>query len=126
MPVRSLTTRVLKWPGRATVEGAARALASRLAAAHPELARFGYFGSYARGDAGVGSDLDLVAVVKHSARPFAERALDFDLSGLPVPGELIVYTEAEWQAMRQRPSRFQSALEAETAWILGEERSGLA
>lgn len=124
MPVRSLTTRVLKWPARATVERAARALASRLAAAHPELARFGYFGSYARGDAGVGSDLDLVAVVTHSARPFAERALDFDFSGLPVPGELIVYTEAEWQAMRGRPSRFQSALEAETVWLLGGEGSG--
>lgn len=121
MPVRSLTTRVLKWPARVTVERAAHALASRLAAAHPELARFGYFGSYARGDAGVGSDLDLVAVVRHSARPFAERALDFDLGGLPVPGELIVYTEAEWQAMRVRPSRFQSALESETVWILGSE-----
>ena len=123
MPVRSLTSCVLKWPARAAVEDAARALAARLAAAHPELARLGYFGSYARGDVGVGSDLDLVAVVKHSSRPFAERALDFDITGLPVPSELIVYTESEWQAMRARLSRFQRALEAESVWLIDRERA---
>lgn len=80
----------------------------------------------ARGNARVSSDLDPVAVVTYSARPFAERPLDFDLTGLPVPGELIVYTEAEWHAMRSRPSRFQRALETETVWIPGEERSGRA
>lgn len=117
MPVRSSTTRVLKWPDRAAVDAAARALAQKLAKTHPELVRMGYFGSYARGDWGVGSDLDLVAVVRESARPFAERALDFDLAGLPVPAELLVYTQAEWRALEERGERFARRLREETVWI---------
>ena len=123
MPVRSLSSPVLKWPGRAEVDAAARALAARIAAAHPELARFGYFGSYARGDFGPGSDLDLVAIVRTSERPFAERPLDFDLSGLPVPAELIVYTEDEWHAAIARGGRFFSALQRGTVWLVQEDVS---
>jgi hypothetical protein len=117
MPVRSSNSRVLKWPGRAAVDAAARALARRVAAAHPELVRLGYFGSYARGDQGVGSDLDLVAVVRDARRPFAERPLDFDTAGLPVPAELLVYTEAEWRALEARGERFAARLRAETVWV---------
>jgi len=110
---------VLKWPGRAEADAAARALAARLGAAHPELVRLGYFGSYARGDFGPGSDLDLVAIVARSARPFAERALEFDLRGLPLPAQLIVYTEGEWRAACARGERFFETLQAETVWVLG-------
>ncbi len=118
MPVRSLSSPVLKWPGRAEVDAAARALAARLSATHPELARLGYFGSYARGDFGPGSDLDLVAIVERSARPFTDRALDFDLRGLPVPAQLVVYTEDEWSAARERGGRFFEALRSETVWLI--------
>lgn len=117
MPERSSNTRVLKWPDRAAVDAAARSLAHGLARAHPELLRLGYFGSYARGDWGVGSDLDLVAVVSESRRPFVERALDFDLAGLPVPAELLVYTDAEWREIERRRDRFAERLRAETVWV---------
>ena len=63
MPVRSLNSSVFKWPDHATVDKAVRSWAQAEAKRHPELQRLGYFGSYARGDWGVGSDLDLVAVV---------------------------------------------------------------
>lgn len=116
MPVRSLNSRVLKWPGRAEVDAAVRALAARLAGAHPELVRFGYFGSYARGDWGPGSDVDLVAVVAHAHRPFEERPLDFDLGRLPVPAELLVYTAAELEAAPPG-ARFRDALKKETVWV---------
>lgn len=43
----------------------------------------------ARGDAGVGSDLDLEAVVEQSALPFERRAVEWDLQSLPVPGDLL-------------------------------------
>jgi predicted nucleotidyltransferase len=79
--------------------------------------RLGYFGSYARGDWGVGSDLDLVVVVSESHRPFAERALDFDVAGLPVPAELLVYTDTEWRELEQRHDRFAERLRAETVWV---------
>jgi predicted nucleotidyltransferase len=58
--------------------------------ARPELRALGYFGSYARGDWGVGSDLDIVAVVATTDVPFDRRALHWDLSTLPVPVDLLV------------------------------------
>ncbi|GAB4445789.1 MAG: hypothetical protein Kow0031_28320 [Anaerolineae bacterium] len=79
--------------------------------------RLGYFGSYARGDWGVGSDLDLVAIVAESSVPFERRALAWDLSQLPVPAELMVYTEAEWQAMQASGSRFARMLVEEAVWL---------
>jgi predicted nucleotidyltransferase len=42
---------------------------------HPEVVRVGYFGSYARGDWGVGSDLDLIIIVDRSDEPFARAVL---------------------------------------------------
>jgi predicted nucleotidyltransferase len=63
--------------------------------------RIGYFGSYARDDWGVGSDLDLVVVLRESHVPFERRALAFDLGSLPVPADLLVYTVEEWDRMSE-------------------------
>jgi len=79
--------------------------------------KLGYFGSYARGDWGMGSDLDIIAVVQASAAPFTERAGAFDISGLPVPGELLVYTDGEWSSMQLEGRRFIRDLERETVWV---------
>lgn len=118
MPVRSLTSSVLRWPDQEHVLRDVRAWVERERARHPELVRLGYFGSYARGDAGVGSDLDLVAVVRASAEPFERRSIDWDLSGLPVPAEILVYTEAEWAELRRRGGRFARMLADEAVWLL--------
>jgi len=59
MPVRSLSSSVLVWPSRHEVVRAARAWAEHDAGRHPELLGLGYFGSFAREDWGVGSDLEL-------------------------------------------------------------------
>ena len=117
MPVRSLSSPVLKWPSREAVERAARDWACGEAPRHPDLVRLGYFGSYARGDAGVGSDLNLVAVVEHSDLPFERRALGWDLSALPVPAEILVYTDAEWDRLEQEDGRFARTLEREARWL---------
>lgn len=118
MPVRSLHSSVLKWPDRVQVDDAARAWAIDAARHHPELLRVGYFGSYARGDWGVGSDLDLVAVVQEAQEPFERRALSWDLSGLPIPAELLVYTVREWERMQAQGGRFARTLQREAVWIL--------
>ncbi|GAA6754877.1 nucleotidyltransferase domain-containing protein [Thermus thalpophilus] len=84
----------------------------------PGLLALGYFGSYARGDYGVGSDLDLVLVVEESPLPPYRRAAALPLEELPVPAEALVYTLAEWQALPQGSPRFAQALRRETRWLL--------
>lgn len=121
MPVRSLHSSVLKWPDRRTVEEAAAAWAARERLRHPGLIRLGWFGSYARGDAGVGSDLDLIAVVESSAEPFERRALAWGLSSLPVPAEILVYTRDEWQRMDREGGRFARVLRREARWFVEPE-----
>lgn len=120
MPVRSLTSSVMKWPSAATVDAAVRALAVRLAQSHPEPERFGYYGCHARGDWGVGSDADLLAIVSRSDKPFAQRSLDSDVGGLPVPADLLVYTRTKWQTALRDGSPFLRRLEAEMVWVHGE------
>ncbi len=117
MPVRSLNSSVLKWPNRATVDAAARRWAQAQRSLHPEIKRLGYFGSYARGNWGVGSDLDLIALVSHSERPFEQRAMDWDLARLPVPAEILVYTESEWARLEQEGGRFFLTVAAEAVWL---------
>jgi predicted nucleotidyltransferase len=63
----------------------------------------GYFGSYARGDWGVGSDLGVVVIVDDSPEPFERRAARWDATGLPVPADVLVYTRAEWETLSARP-----------------------
>ncbi len=116
MPVRSLTSSVLVWPDRAKVESALRGWAEEAGRARPELRRVGYFGSYARGDWGVGSDLDVVLVVAPTPVPVARRAAAWDLTGLPVPADALVYTEEEWRR-RDPESRFARALARELVWV---------
>lgn len=118
MPVRSLNSSVLVWPDRATVDRDVREWAHRLASGRPELVRLGYFGSYARGDWGVGSDLDLVAIVRRADRPFHERGLDWDLTSLPVPAAILVYTVDEWNRVQIEGARFAIVLARETVWIV--------
>lgn len=117
MPVKSSSSSVLRWPDRDAVDAALRAFAAREAQARPGLVRLGYFGSYARGDWGPGSDLDLVAVVDNASEPFERRALAWDLNGLPVPADLLVYTAAEWEALLARGGRFARTLSGETFWV---------
>ena len=117
MPVRSLTSSVLRWPDKSVIDRAVREWAAREARQHPDLLRLGYFGSYARGDWGVGSDLDLVAVVADSALPFESRAVAWDLLDLPVPAELLVYTVAEWDPLQREGGRFATTLQRETVWV---------
>lgn len=103
MPTRSLRSSVLRWPDAATVDAAARAWGAAQLAAQPGIEWIGYFGSYARGDWGVGSDLDIVVVVDATSEPFERRALAFETGALPVPADVVVYTAAEWRRLSRQP-----------------------
>jgi hypothetical protein len=65
----------------------------------------------------VGSDVDLVAVVTASDRPFIERAGAFDTTALPAPADLLVYTLPEWVALQAGDTRFARELARETVWV---------
>lgn len=123
MPVRSSASSVLAWPDRSVVDAAVRQWAQGERLRCPALLAVGYFGSYARGQHGVGSDVDLVLLVSDSARPFAERALDWDTTHLPVPADLLVYTRAEWNGLMATGSPFSRRLHDETVWVLEAEGS---
>ncbi|MDR5695887.1 MAG: nucleotidyltransferase domain-containing protein [Armatimonadota bacterium] len=72
----------------------------RLKRAHPEVARVIVFGSFARGDAVPGSDLDVVLILTHSSVPFLERLGRYHLPAVEgVPVEVFPYTEEEWERM---------------------------
>ena len=101
---------------------ALRAWSEAEAARRPELAALGYFGSYARREAGFGSDLDLVAVVRVSPAPFPERSAGWPTHTLPVPADLIVYTMDEWRKLHDEGGRFARTLAREAVWLIDRRR----
>ncbi len=118
MPTRSSRSSVLVWPDREAVDRAARQWAKTVAGADPNVLRIGYIGSYARGDWGVGSDLDLVILVERSDTMWERRAAGWDTTPLPVPVDLLVYTEDEW-ARIDPGSRFGRTAQREIEWLYG-------
>lgn len=116
MPVRFLNSSVLKWPNAGTVDRAIRSWTAEQIEQRPEIVRLGYFGSYARGDWCVGSDLDLIAVVKEANEPFERRSAMWNLNPLPVPAEILVYTLSEWKSLSCRDDKFARMLHKEVIW----------
>ena len=117
MPVRSLSSSVLKWPDQRSVHQAVAAWAKRLAQRQPGVLRVGYFGSYTRQDWGVGSDLDLVVILDTVSVPFEQRAVDLDLASIPVPVDPLVYSKEEWQALTAAQGKFIRAIQSEAVWV---------
>jgi predicted nucleotidyltransferase len=95
---------------------AARAFAAQAAARDERVVKVGLFGSYARGTEGVGSDLDLVVVVRETDEPFERRALAYDATALPVPAEVLVYTVEEWERMAAEGG-FPQTLARDVVWL---------
>lgn len=116
MPVRLFSSPVLKWPDAESVRRAVKTWAEQTAQKHPEIVRIGLFGSYARGDWGVGSDIDLVVIVRQTDVPFIERARLFSVIDLPLSTDLLVYTQDEWQKMLKE-GRFAPRIQREAIWM---------
>ena len=52
-----------------------------------------------------------------AVEPFERRAVTWPVEALPVPADLLVYTESEWQALVERGGRFAAVLSRETVWV---------
>jgi predicted nucleotidyltransferase len=85
--------------------------------AHPDLMAVGVFGSYGRGTAGVGSDLDLLLILQRCDEPIWERLRRWDTRSLPLACDLLVYSLAEWRSLPQWNPRLAQALRNDTRWL---------
>jgi predicted nucleotidyltransferase len=112
-----LNSSVLKWPDKKSVEKALEKWVRETAARHEEILQIGCIGSFSRDDWGVGSDLDLIIVIKESTLPFHERASQWDLTAFPVPVDLQVYTLSEWMEIEKRGGRFWKTIRKEGRWL---------
>jgi predicted nucleotidyltransferase len=108
---------VLRWPSDAEVLEQAAAWAQQQLAAHPDLEAVGVFGSYGRGDAGVGSDLDLLLILHSCDLPVWERLRRWDTAPLPLATDLLVYSRAEWERLRRWNPAFAAVLARDLRWL---------
>jgi len=120
MPVRSLRSSVLRWPDGSEVARAVRLWGARLLEQDPRVLRVGYCGSYARGDWGVGSDVDLVVLASPVEERCERRAPAYPAEELPVPADVFVYSPQEWEAMLRRGG-FARTVAGELVWVAARE-----
>ena len=117
MPVRSLTQSLLRWPEPEQVLAQVRDWAVRIAADHPGLERVGVFGSYGRGEAGVGSDLDLL-LIDADARGSQQRRLPlWPLEELPLSCDALVLTPSEHATLLASGTAMAAALGRDSRWL---------
>lgn len=83
----------------------------------PSLQRLGVFGSYGRGTAAFGSDLDLILVDSGTSGEQVERLQQWPLAELPLSCDALVLTPAE---LEQRLDRSSMAMELkrDLRWLL--------
>ena len=95
MPVRLLTQSLLRWPEPEVVLQAVQQWAGLQAQRCPSLEKVGVYGSYGRGDAGVGSDLDLLLIDADAAGTQSSRFRRWPFEELPLSCDALVLTPAE-------------------------------
>jgi len=115
MPTRSLSSSVMKWPDANDIDMAIRRWAQEIIKLRPEILQIGYFGSYARKDWGVGRDCDIIIIVKNTRESFERRPRFYNPESLPVPTDVLVYTQEEREKVRQ--NNFGKKICSETAWV---------
>ena len=117
MPVRSLTQSVLRWPQPEQVLQDVQAWATAQRLDRPSLKRVGVFGSYGRGTASVGSDLDLLLVDDQAEGPQHQRLIRWPLEQLPLSCDALVLTPQELEELLAGSSRMGAELQRDLRWV---------
>lgn len=88
----------------------------------PSVVATGYIGSYALGEADIGSDLDPVVVrLDGTSEP---DLLGADVAALPVPADILHDTEDQLHSLIERRGRMADVLEREARWWIGGSLTG--
>lgn len=117
MPVRSLTQSVLRWPEPEQVMRQVEAWADQQGERVTSLVGVAVFGSYGRGHAGVGSDLDLLLIDAQARGPQYQRLRSWPLERLPLSCDALVLTPDEHQTLTAAGSRFAQELQRDARWV---------
>ena len=118
MPVRSLKQSVWRWPAPEQVFEAVQAWAQQQQRRVLTLQRLGIFGSYGRGTAAFGSDLDLILVDAGARGGQFERLQQWPLAELPLSCDALVLTPAELEQRLNDGSRMATELKRDLLWLL--------
>jgi predicted nucleotidyltransferase len=94
------------------IRKAVRDYARDLRVGHPEIRSIHWFGSWVRGDASVGSDVDICIIVDGSGKPHRDRMMDFLPRVFPVGIDLFVYTVSEFDALRTEHPSMRKAIDS--------------
>lgn len=95
MPVRLLTQSLLRWPEPELVLQAVRQWSQQEAQRCASLLKVGVYGSYGRGDAAVGSDLDLLLIDAQATGSQSQRYRQWPFEQLPLSCDALVLSPAE-------------------------------
>jgi predicted nucleotidyltransferase len=97
---------------------AVQAWAEEQRLANSGLKRVAVFGSYGRGTASVGSDLDLLLVDASAEGPQHLRLRHWPLERLPLSCDALVLTPAELDNLINGPSRMGAELKRDLRWLV--------
>ena len=81
-------------------------LVEELSQKHPEIEKIYLFGSFARGEAVPGSDVDILVVLTDSDLSFGDRMKGYMPSSFPAPLEIFPYTRSEMETMLGEGNHF--------------------
>ena len=117
MPVRSLTQSVLRWPDPEQLLDAVRQWAQQQVQVCPSLQQVGVFGSDGRGEATVGSDLDLLIVDRAATGLQWQRLERWPLEQLPLSCDALVLTPEEFERLLGSDQRMATELQCDLRWL---------
>ena len=117
MPVRLLTQSVMRWPDPHQVLGEVADWAEGQGQVQPSLQRVAVFGSYGRGTAGVGSDLDLLLI--DTAAEGSQRCRLQHWTEALIGGAIfaLVLTPGELDTLMASGQRMARELQRDARWI---------
>jgi len=83
----------------------------------PEVEKVGLFGSYATDSFGPASDVDLLIVLRNSAKHFLDRIPDYLPENLSVSCDVFPYTNEEIKRMKQENTPWIRHVLKEAVWL---------